>query len=88
MTGEPRSTGAAARSTTHVIRASGASRRIAAAAGSAWTTSPMALSFTIRMCMLEGKVVLDTQTEQVTRDQVIEAYFGLGRVAAAERESV
>jgi branched-chain amino acid transport system ATP-binding protein len=32
------------------------------------------------VCMLEGRVVLQAATEAVTREQVIEAYFGLGRV--------
>ncbi|MEI5521982.1 ABC transporter ATP-binding protein [Streptomyces brasiliscabiei] len=34
------------------------------------------------LCMLEGRVVLDEPTDAVTRDQVVEAYFGLGRTAA------
>jgi branched-chain amino acid transport system ATP-binding protein len=32
------------------------------------------------VCMLEGRVVLESATESVTREQVIEAYFGLARV--------
>jgi branched-chain amino acid transport system ATP-binding protein len=31
------------------------------------------------VCMLEGRVVLRSATEAVTREQVIEAYFGLPR---------
>ncbi|GGM94418.1 ABC transporter ATP-binding protein [Streptomyces fuscichromogenes] len=31
------------------------------------------------VCMLEGRVVLDTPVGEVTRDQVTDAYFGLGR---------
>jgi branched-chain amino acid transport system ATP-binding protein len=31
------------------------------------------------VCMLEGRVVLQAATEAVTREQVTEAYFGLGR---------
>ncbi|MEH0577977.1 ABC transporter ATP-binding protein [Streptomyces sp. B21-108] len=32
------------------------------------------------ICMLEGRIALDTPVENVTRDQVTDAYFGLGRV--------
>jgi branched-chain amino acid transport system ATP-binding protein len=32
------------------------------------------------VCMLEGRVVLQSATEAVTREQVTEAYFGLARV--------
>ncbi|MEW2401830.1 ABC transporter ATP-binding protein [Streptomyces sp. NPDC046862] len=32
------------------------------------------------VCMLEGRVVLDAPVGGVTRDQVTDAYFGLGRV--------
>jgi branched-chain amino acid transport system ATP-binding protein len=32
------------------------------------------------VCMLEGRVVLQSVTEAVTREQVTEAYFGLARV--------
>lgn len=31
------------------------------------------------VCMLEGRVVLDAPAGEVTRDQVTDAYFGLGR---------
>jgi branched-chain amino acid transport system ATP-binding protein len=34
------------------------------------------------VCLLEGRVVLEAATADVTREQVTEAYFGLGRVAA------
>jgi len=33
------------------------------------------------VCMLEGRVVLDAPVGDVTRDQVTDAYFGLGRVS-------
>ncbi|MEU9239720.1 ABC transporter ATP-binding protein [Streptomyces shenzhenensis] len=32
------------------------------------------------VCMLEGRIVLDTPAADVTRDQVTDAYFGLNRV--------
>ena len=32
------------------------------------------------VCMLEGRVVLESVTGSVTREQVTEAYFGLARV--------
>jgi len=35
------------------------------------------------LCMLEGHVVLDEPAGEVTREQVVEAYFGLSRAAAA-----
>ena len=31
------------------------------------------------LCMLEGRVVLDEPADDVTREQVVEAYFGLSR---------
>jgi branched-chain amino acid transport system ATP-binding protein len=34
------------------------------------------------VCMLEGRVVLEGRADELTREQVTEAYFGLGRVAA------
>jgi branched-chain amino acid transport system ATP-binding protein len=34
------------------------------------------------VCMLEGRLVLEGRADQLTREQVTEAYFGLGRVAA------
>jgi branched-chain amino acid transport system ATP-binding protein len=34
------------------------------------------------VCMLEGRLVLEGPADQLTREQVTEAYFGLGRVAA------
>jgi len=33
------------------------------------------------VCLLEGRVVLEAATADVTRERVTEAYFGLGRVA-------
>jgi branched-chain amino acid transport system ATP-binding protein len=41
------------------------------------------------VCMLEGRVVLQSVTQSVTREQVTEAYFGLRRVqrSSAEAES-
>ncbi|MEU1514878.1 ABC transporter ATP-binding protein [Streptomyces sp. NPDC005811] len=35
------------------------------------------------VCMLEGRVVLDASVGETTRDQVTDAYFGLGRPGAA-----
>ncbi|MER5447001.1 ABC transporter ATP-binding protein [Streptomyces sp. NPDC059690] len=32
------------------------------------------------VCMLEGRVVLDAPAGEITRDQVTDAYFGLGRL--------
>ena len=32
------------------------------------------------VCLLEGRIVLQSVTEAVTREQVTEAYFGLDRV--------
>jgi branched-chain amino acid transport system ATP-binding protein len=32
------------------------------------------------VCLLEGRVVLESVTGSVTREQVTEAYFGLPRV--------
>jgi branched-chain amino acid transport system ATP-binding protein len=37
------------------------------------------------VCMLEGRVVLEGAMSEVTREQLTAAYFGLHRVAAAER---
>jgi branched-chain amino acid transport system ATP-binding protein len=34
------------------------------------------------ICMLEGRVVLEGRADELTREQVTEAYFGLGRIAA------
>jgi branched-chain amino acid transport system ATP-binding protein len=34
------------------------------------------------ICMLEGRVVLEGRAEELSREQVTEAYFGLGRAAA------
>jgi len=34
------------------------------------------------ICMLEGRVVLEGRSDELTREQVTEAYFGLGRAAA------
>ena len=42
-----------------------------------------ALSVATRvLCMLEGRIVLDSPTESVTREEIVEAYFGLGRSGA------
>jgi branched-chain amino acid transport system ATP-binding protein len=35
------------------------------------------------LCMLEGRIVLDAATSQVTREQITEAYFGIKKVPAA-----
>jgi branched-chain amino acid transport system ATP-binding protein len=43
-----------------------------------------ALSVATRvMCMLEGRIVLDGKASDVTRQQVIDAYFGLNRASGA-----
>jgi branched-chain amino acid transport system ATP-binding protein len=34
------------------------------------------------ICMLEGRLVLEGRADQLTREKVTDAYFGLGRVAA------
>jgi branched-chain amino acid transport system ATP-binding protein len=34
------------------------------------------------MCMLEGRIVLEGAADTISREQVTEAYFGLGRVTA------
>jgi branched-chain amino acid transport system ATP-binding protein len=34
------------------------------------------------VCMLEGRLVLEGPVDELTREQVTEAYFGLGRLAA------
>lgn len=34
------------------------------------------------ICMLEGRVVLEGRAQELTREQVTDAYFGLGRAAA------
>ena len=34
------------------------------------------------ICMLEGRVVLEGNSDELTREQVTDAYFGLGRTAA------
>ena len=45
-----------------------------------------ALSVATRvMCMLEGRIVLDSPAARVTRDQVVDAYFGLRRTGNASR---
>jgi branched-chain amino acid transport system ATP-binding protein len=33
------------------------------------------------VCMLEGRIVLEGQAGELTREQIVEAYFGLGRAA-------
>ena len=39
-----------------------------------------ALSVASRVsCMLEGEIVLEGPASEITREQVVEAYFGLGR---------
>jgi branched-chain amino acid transport system ATP-binding protein len=44
-----------------------------------------ALSIATRvMCMLEGKIVLDRPAETLSRDQIVDAYFGLNRADARE----
>ncbi|MGD9914780.1 MAG: ABC transporter ATP-binding protein [Rhizobiaceae bacterium] len=35
------------------------------------------------ICMLEGRIVLSGKAKELTRDQITEAYFGLGRAAGA-----
>jgi branched-chain amino acid transport system ATP-binding protein len=35
------------------------------------------------ICLLEGRIVLEGRANELTREQVIEAYFGLGRAGAA-----
>jgi branched-chain amino acid transport system ATP-binding protein len=43
-----------------------------------------ALSVATRvMCMLEGRIVLDGKAADVTRQQIVDAYFGLNRAAGA-----
>jgi branched-chain amino acid transport system ATP-binding protein len=37
------------------------------------------------VCLLEGRVVLEAATADVTREQVTEAYFGLGRIDMPRR---
>jgi branched-chain amino acid transport system ATP-binding protein len=37
------------------------------------------------MCMLEGRVVLDGPAEAMSRDQIVDSYFGLRRAAARGR---
>ena len=45
-----------------------------------------ALSVATRvMCMLEGRIVLDSPAARVTRDQVVDAYFGLHRTGNVAR---
>lgn len=34
------------------------------------------------LCMLEGRVVLEGRADELNREQVTDAYFGLGRIAA------
>ena len=44
-----------------------------------------ALSIATRvMCMLEGRIVLDGPAASLTRDQIVDAYFGLERAGARE----
>ena len=38
-------------------------------------------------CMLEGRIVLEGRTSDVTKEQITEAYFGLRRVAELEVEA-
>ena len=45
-----------------------------------------ALSVATRvMCMLEGRIVLDSPAAAVTRDQIVDAYFGLHRAGTIAR---
>jgi branched-chain amino acid transport system ATP-binding protein len=45
-----------------------------------------ALSVATRvMCMLEGRIVLDGPAQGMSRDQIVDAYFGLRRAAARGR---
>jgi branched-chain amino acid transport system ATP-binding protein len=36
------------------------------------------------VCMLEGRLVLEGARNELTREQITEAYFGLGRAAGVE----
>ena len=48
-----------------------------------------ALSVATRVvCMLEGQVVLEGRAEEMTREQVVEAYFGLRRTRGPEGEDL
>ena len=48
-----------------------------------------ALSVATRvMCMLEGRIVLDGPVAAVSRDQIVDAYFGLHRAAPGARVNV
>jgi branched-chain amino acid transport system ATP-binding protein len=38
------------------------------------------------VCMLEGRIVLESAASEVTRERVVEAYFGLGRGSAGARQ--
>ncbi len=38
-------------------------------------------------CMLEGRIVLEGRTREITKEQITEAYFGLRRVAALGPEA-
>jgi branched-chain amino acid transport system ATP-binding protein len=38
------------------------------------------------ICLLEGRIVLEAATASVTREQVTEAYFGLGRAHASQED--
>jgi branched-chain amino acid transport system ATP-binding protein len=45
-----------------------------------------ALSVATRvMCMLEGRIVLDSPAAAVTRNQIVDAYFGLHRAGTIAR---
>jgi len=47
-----------------------------------------ALSVATRvMCMLEGRIALDRKAAEVTRQQVIDAYFGLNRAAGSSQQA-
>jgi branched-chain amino acid transport system ATP-binding protein len=47
-----------------------------------------ALSVATRvMCMLEGRIVLDGRVGEVTREQIVDAYFGLRRGAGREDDT-
>ncbi|MBV8952644.1 MAG: ABC transporter ATP-binding protein [Solirubrobacterales bacterium] len=39
------------------------------------------------ICMLEGRLVLEGRADELTREQVTEAYFGLGRIGTEARSA-
>jgi branched-chain amino acid transport system ATP-binding protein len=38
-------------------------------------------------CMLEGRIVLEGRSQELSREQVTDAYFGLGRLGASARSA-